>query len=80
MIFRNGDLTPSDIAAGIILLSQKELDQFNRESAINKKYEKNRIKKLSKSEIEAIPKWMNVNEAAYYIKYALATYSWPYYL
>ena len=80
MIFRNGDLTPSDIAAGIILLSSKELDQFNRESKINKKYEKNKIKKLSRAEIESIPKWMNINEAAYYIRYAVATYTWPYYL
>jgi sn1-specific diacylglycerol lipase len=80
MIFRDGDLTPSDIASGIILLSQKELDQFNRESQIRKRYEKNKIKKISKSEIELIPKWMNINEAAYYIRYALATYTWPYYL
>lgn len=80
MIFRNGDLTPSDIAAGIILLSNKELDQFNRESKLTQKYAKNKIKKLSRTEIDSIPKWMNINEAAYYIRYALATYSWPYYL
>lgn len=80
LIFRNGDLTPSDIAAGIILLSTKELDQFNRESKISKKYEKNKIKRLTRTEIESIPKWMNINEAAYYIRYALATYTWPYYL
>ena len=47
---------------------------------MRKKYEKNKIKKISKSEIELIPKWMNINEAAYYIRYALATYTWPYYL
>lgn len=26
------------------------------------------------------PSWMNVNEAAYYVRYAVACYSWPYYL
>ena len=30
--------------------------------------------------VEQIPKWMNINEAAYFIRYALATYSWPYYI
>jgi hypothetical protein len=34
MIFRGGDLTPSDVLAGIILLSNKEIDQYKREGLI----------------------------------------------
>lgn len=34
MLFRGGDLTPSDVLAGIILLSNKEMDQFKRERVI----------------------------------------------
>ena len=72
MIFRGGDLTPSDIAAGIILLSNKETDQYNREFCERTRTEK--------PDTENIPKWMNITEASYHIKYAVATYSWPYYI
>jgi sn1-specific diacylglycerol lipase len=78
MIFRGGDMTPSDILSGIILLNLKEVDQFNREN--------NRItvgssrQNKQKSIITDRPLWMNINEAAYFIRYAVATYSWPYYV
>ena len=78
MIFRGGDMTPSDVLAGIILLSNKEPDQFNRESLNFRKYQKEN--RLSKLKIEQIPKWMSINEACHYVRYAIATYSWPYYL
>lgn len=32
------------------------------------------------SEDETPPDWMNVNEASHYVRYAVACYSWPYYL
>jgi sn1-specific diacylglycerol lipase len=71
MIFRGGNLVPSDVLAGIILLSNKEVDQYKREST---------IKTLNSLEISKIPKWMNINESCYYVRYAIATYSWPYYI
>lgn len=70
MIFRSGNMTPSDVMAGIILLSNKQTNQFNRESWIKRR----------DINIGNIPRWMNINEAAYYFKYAIATYSWPYYI
>lgn len=73
-LFRGGDLTPSDVAAGIILLSNKETDQYNRE------YIAQLSRVPSTLQVELIPKWMSINEASYYIRYAVATYSWPYYL
>lgn len=88
MIFRGGNLTPSDVLAGIILLSNKEIDQYNREFLIHRR---KKAKKLGQTDDadegddvhddeEAKPSWMNVNEASHYFKYAAATYSWPYYL
>lgn len=44
MLFRGGDMTPSDVLAGIILLSNKEVDQFRREKVI---YAKQLKKQLS---------------------------------
>lgn len=76
MIFRGGDLTPSDVLAGTILLSEKEHDQFNREAQIHKR----NMRKNCHSNLEEIPKWMNINESCYFIRYAVATYSWPYYI
>ena len=71
-IFRGGDLTPSDITAGVLLLSNKERNQFCREKIQTENY---------KPEHHSLrPNWMNINEASYYIKYAIACYSWPYYL
>ncbi|CAF0732404.1 unnamed protein product [Brachionus calyciflorus] len=77
LIFRGGNMTPSDVLAGIILLSNKEKDQFSRESRISKKYDK---LKYTRPIEQDLPRWMNINEASYYIKYAVATYSWPYYI
>ena len=71
-IFRGGDLTPSDITAGVLLLSNKENNQFNRE---NIQISRNRMPINNQQ-----PAWMTINEASYYIKYATACYSWPYYV
>ena len=71
-IFRGGDLTPSDITAGVLLLSSKESNQFNRENM--------NINKILPNSNGKPATWMNINEASYYIKYAIASYSWPYYL
>lgn len=78
MIFRNGDLTPSDIAAGIMLINNKEVHQCTREFKEHLSKRQQNMRRLIK--VDEIPKWMNVNEASYFIRYALATYSWPYYL
>jgi sn1-specific diacylglycerol lipase len=75
MIFRGGNLTPSDVLAGIILLNIKEVDQYNRE-ALNNRSHIRKTEKLLKNEKRSA--WMNINESAYYIRYAIATYSWPY--
>jgi sn1-specific diacylglycerol lipase len=77
MLFRGGDLTPSDVLAGTILLSEKEQDQFNREARTHR--QKSRLNAQPASE-EVLPNWMNINEACYFVKYAVATYSWPYYI
>lgn len=77
MMFRGGNLTPSDVLAGIVLLSKKEKDQFIREAKIQKNYQ---INKFIRPDEQQLPKWMNINTAAYFIKYAVATYSWPYYI
>ena len=78
MLFRGGDLTPSDVLAGTILLSEKEHDQFNREAQIHKRNA--RKNRLSENSLNEIPKWMNINESCYFIRYAVACYSWPYYI
>lgn len=80
MIFRNGDLTPSDIAAGIILINNKEVNQFKREFKSKTNSRKQTEIRKSLINAEKIPKWMDINEASYFIRFALATYSWPYYL
>jgi sn1-specific diacylglycerol lipase len=82
MIFRGGDMTPSDIAAGILLLGRKENDQFRRELKWSKKLNAaaTSTTAIEYAEETAPPKWMNINEAAYYVRYAIATYSWPYYI
>jgi sn1-specific diacylglycerol lipase len=72
-IFRGGDLTPSDISAGILLLSCKENNQFNRETRSNRN-------DCLVDNFTVTTPWMNINEASYYIKYAIACYSWPYYV
>ena len=102
MVFRGGNLTPSDVLAGIILLNLKEVDQYKREIKLHNKLRKSKLNLIKKQKLEQrlqktmqlssntnpipvadlndIPSWMNVNEAAYYIRYAVATYSWPYYV
>ncbi|RNA23552.1 sn1-specific diacylglycerol lipase beta, partial [Brachionus plicatilis] len=77
MMFRGGNLTPSDVLAGIVLLSNKEKDQFRRETKIQRQYQLNR---LSRPDEHHLAQWMSINTAAYFIKYAVATYSWPYYI
>ena len=69
-LFRGGNMTPSDVLAGIILKSNKEPDQYNREF-INFKKSKNQTNSFKANrqlKIDQIPKWMSVNEACYYIK------------
>lgn len=79
MVFRGGNLTPSDVLAGIILLNIKEVDQYKREIKLHKKTnEKRRMEHVLR--LNEIMPWMNINEASYYIRYAVATYSWPYYV
>jgi sn1-specific diacylglycerol lipase len=72
MLFSKADLTPSDIAAGVMLINNKTLPQLPREF--------HRHTTCRKTNISQIPAWMNINAASHFIRYALATYSWPYYL
>lgn len=69
-LFRGGNMTPSDVLAGIILKSKKEPDQYDREFLHFKKNESlsGSIKASKQLRLEQIPKWMTVNEACYYIK------------
>lgn len=56
------------------------MNQYIRETKMNSS--SNRISSKRRTIIDSslIPSWMNVNEASYFIRFALATYSWPYYL
>ncbi len=67
------------ISKGIILINNKEVDQFKRESKLNRSETQANLRH-SLIQVEKIPRWMDINAASYYVKYALATYSWPYYL
>jgi hypothetical protein len=75
LLFRNGDLTPTDLTAGLLLLSKKEIHQYEREFRL---FRSSAINQPSTA-LQVRHSWMNVNEASYYIRYALAIYSWPYY-
>lgn len=70
MIFRGGDLTPTDITAGLLLLSRK--DDSKRKSI----YKNSSNPAILYSDTN----WMNINEASYYVRYATAAYTWSYYL
>jgi len=61
------------------LINNKEVDQFKRESKLNRSQTQANLRH-SLIQVEKIPKWMDINAASYHVKYALATYSWPYYL
>jgi sn1-specific diacylglycerol lipase len=73
IFIRHGDMVPSDIAAGLILIGNKEVNQFERESIKHKKMSKNRIENDDK-EMEKRAQWMNINEATHYFKYAVSSY------
>ncbi len=76
LLFRGGDLTPSDITAGLLLLSKKEMHQYEREFRMFR----TSMNQANSALANVRQSWMNVNEASYYIRYALAIYSWPYYI
>lgn len=77
MVFRGGDLTPTDITAGILLLSKREKHQYVRESMNNSHVHSSRISEEIKLHKTA---WMNVNEASHYVEYACSTYTWSYFI
>jgi sn1-specific diacylglycerol lipase len=71
MLFSNADLTLTDIIAGIMLINIKPSYALHI---------LNRRKMSKKINTNEIPNWMTIHEASNFVRYALATYSWPYYL
>ena len=66
--FHDTDLTATDIAAGLALLASKRQESCNH---------KNHPPHF---ELEAIPNWMNLNNALHFMPYAAAMYGWPFYI
>ncbi len=67
MFFVKSDLTLSDIGAGIMLINNKTLPQLPREFHTHKV--------CKKTNIDEIARWMNTNEAAHFVRYAVAIYA-----
>lgn len=63
----------------MILINNKEVDQYNRETKLNRSLSQANIRRTL-IQVEKIPHWMDINTASQFIKYAVATYSWKYYL
>ncbi len=63
---KSADLTYTDVAAGFMLINERTLPQFLR--GLHDRKAKNRI------DIDQIPSWMNITEAAHFIRYASAVY------
>ena len=59
----------------------KEVDQYKRESELYRRRSARKRRAIEeKLRDDKIPANQNINEAAYYIRYAVACYSWPYYV
>ena len=84
-VFTSADLVPTDVVAGLILLANRNRDA-NRDETIRIKTrgdvpEAGIITKepLMKPSLEAIMKedWKSPQLLAHFLKFAMATYSWP---
>ena len=78
-LFRSTDLVPTDIVAGCVLLRVKqkretrEMRRINMIADCEPKYSTDLNRIFSTS-----PKWMNLENARYFLRLSMAAYGWPF--
>ncbi|XP_052240425.1 diacylglycerol lipase-beta-like isoform X2 [Dreissena polymorpha] len=85
--FKGTDLVPSDVIAGLILLSRKqerERHQFrvyvDRASSRRPNEDFVDAADVSNEHVTRPTSWMTLDLMSHYLKYALGSYGWPFYL
>ncbi|XP_067932543.1 diacylglycerol lipase-beta-like [Watersipora subatra] len=80
--FQDVDLVPSDIAAGLVLVSREQAMASSNDSTPRQTFgDRHAAIDITDSMLpsESVPEWMTVYKAARIARYALAVYGWPFY-
>nr|XP_027221263.1 sn1-specific diacylglycerol lipase beta-like isoform X2 [Penaeus vannamei] len=92
-LFEESDLVASDVAAALVLLRLKRKQEERQEEAIRKNNLHLPLSRSSTASIGALqsegalphqqsprPEWMKVGSAYHFMKFALASYGWPWFV
>ncbi|XP_055874911.1 diacylglycerol lipase-beta-like isoform X2 [Biomphalaria glabrata] len=81
--FKDLDLVPTDIAAGLILVQEKQVHSDGQLRVVVTSNDASEIQSTSSQLEPSLPQpksWMTIFNMAHYMKYAMGSYGWPFYM